>query len=116
MTHKFLPWMILIAIQCGFFGGEIEAVKIDSCPTLVKEFHAIVSHEQSSANLLSQELVTESASEGFAEFCVKRTARSTERDPANDGSCNDVYPHLKPPAISIWQQFGSRPKTRDPSS
>jgi hypothetical protein len=116
MTHKFLPWMILIAIQCGFFGGEIEAVKIDSCPTLVKEFHAIVSHEQSSANRLSQELVTESASEGFAEFCVKRTARCTERDPANDGSSNDVYPHLKPPAISIWQQFGSRPKTRGPSS
>jgi len=50
MTHKFLPWMILIAIQCGFFGGEIEAVKIDSCPTLVKEFHDIVSHERSSAN------------------------------------------------------------------
>src|SRR5260370_13438184 len=53
-------WTILIAVHCGFLGGELEAAK---------------RHRQrrgSSANSLPQKLVTESAGEGCAEIRVNR--------------------------------------------
>jgi hypothetical protein len=55
MPHKFVPWTILITVRPGFLGREFEAVHIDICPTLVNEFHAIVTHEQSSMSSLPKD-------------------------------------------------------------